>query len=212
MREYVEAAIEERRKRPIEADILSGVVAARDQGEITDDELWSLVVSLIVAGHGTTANTIGLGVHTLLQHRDQLELIRGDRAWLQNAAEEILRYEPSLDGPARIANQTVEIAGVEISAEGVLALSLASANRDSRMFPDGDRFDVTRRNANRHLTFSAGIHRCLGAPLAQLQIPIALDALLDRLEVMEPAGEPTLTYSTFRGLSSLPLYVKRRDA
>ena len=211
LREYAEATLEEHRRRPAADDIIAELANAEARGEILDDEAWALVISLLVAGHGTTTNTLGLAVHTLLQHRDQLERLRADRTLLPNAAEEILRYEPSLDGAPRIANEDVELNGISIPAETTVALSLASANRDPRQFQDGDRFDIGRRNARRHLSFGVGIHRCVGAPLAQLQLPVALDALLDRLETLEPAGEPELLDSTFRGLKTLPLYVKRKS-
>lgn len=210
MRAYAESVIAYRREHPVEGNIVGELIASHDRGEIETDEVWSLVISLLVAGHMTTAHSLALGVHHLLRHPDQLAMVRGDPSLLPNAAAEMLRYEPPLDGAPRIASEDVEIAGVEIPAETTLAMSFAAGNHDPRHFPDGDRFDITRPNAGRHLTFSAGIHRCLGAPLAQLQIPIALEALLDRLEVIEPAGEAEIAHSTFRGLSRLPLFVKRR--
>jgi cytochrome P450 len=210
LRAYVESAIAYRRAHPIEGNITTELIASHARGEIEDDELWGLVISLIVAGHGTTANALALGMHTLLHHRDQLELLRADPSLAANAAAEILRYEPPLDGAPRITNEAVTIAGVAIPAETGLGLSLASANHDPRRFADPERFDITRADAARHLAFGHGLHRCLGAPLAQLQIPIALQALLERLEVIEPAGEPQIADSTFRGLRALPLWVKRR--
>jgi cytochrome P450 len=211
LREYMEGVIAERRVTPIENDIVSELAATQARGELSEDELWALIVSLVIAGHETTTSALTLGVHTLLNNRDQLELLRTDPTLLPNAAEEILRYETAVPGTVRVPIETVVIHDVAIEKGTMVNLSTAAADRDPRRFPDPDRFDVTRRNARQHLAFSAGIHRCIGAPLAQLEIPIALGALLDRLEVIEPAGEPKLAHHVFRGLSELPLHVKRRN-
>jgi cytochrome P450 len=211
LREYIEAVVAERRVTPIENDIVSELAKAQARGELSADELWSLIVALIVAGHETTTSTLSLGLKALLDNRDQLELVRSDPTLLRNAGEEMLRYEAPIAGLIRTPNEDVVFHGVEVPKDRMVMLSLAAAGRDPRMFPDPDRFDVTRTNARRHLTFGAGIHRCIGAPLAQLEIPIALGALFERLEVIEPAGEPKLALSLLRGLSELPLHVERRS-
>jgi cytochrome P450 len=214
IRAYVEGAIAERRKHPLpqSEDILSGLISARDRGELEPDELWGLMIGLLVAGYGTTSKTIALGWLALLRHPDQMRMIREDRSLLPNAVEEVLRWEPSLDGPNRIVNQDMVFYGVELPAETLVSLSFAGANRDPRKFTEPDVFDVTRPNARQHLSFSVGIHRCVGAMLAQMQIPIAFGALMDRVDT-EIAGEPVLNYRTsaFRGLRSFPLHVKRRS-
>jgi cytochrome P450 len=211
LRDYIEAVIAERRVKPIENDIVSELAKTQAQGDVSPDELWSLIVALIVAGHETTTSTLALGLHTLLANRDQLELLRSDPSLLRNAGEEMLRYEAPIAGLIRIPNEDVVFHGVTVPKDRMVMLSLASAGRDPRMFPDPDRFDVTRSNARRHLTFGSGIHRCIGAPLAQLEIPIALGTLFDRLEVIEPAGEPQIALAFIRGYSELPLHVKRKS-
>jgi cytochrome P450 len=209
LREYIEAVIAERRVKPIENDIVSELAATQARGELSEDELWALVVSFIIAGHETTTSALSLGLHTLLENRDQLELLRNDRSLLPNAAEEILRYETPVEGLVRIAKRDLDFHGVEVPHGSTVQISTAAADRDPRRFPEPDRFDVTRENASQHLAFSAGVHRCIGAPLAQLEIPIALGALLDRLRTIEPAGQATLQHHVFRGFSELPLYVER---
>jgi cytochrome P450 len=211
LRDYAVRITEDRRKAPIDDDIITDLVAAQHHGDLTHDELWSLIVALIVAGHETTTGALTLGLHTLLHHPDQWERLRADRALLAGATEEILRYEPPVDGVLRIPTEDVEVHGVPISAGSVVNLSPTAANRDPRQFSEPDVFDIARPNARQHLTFTAGIHRCIGAPLAQLEIAIALDALLNRLETIEPVGQPTLYSGAFRRLSAMPIFVKRRS-
>jgi cytochrome P450 len=211
LREYIEAVIAERHVRPLENDVVSELAQTQARGELSADELWSLIVALIIAGHETTTSTLTLGVNTLLGNRDQLDLLRSDPTLLPIAAEEMLRYEAPIANLVRIPNEDVAFHGVEVPKDRMVMLSVAAAGRDPRFFPDPDRFDVTRSNARRQLAFGAGIHRCIGAPLAQLEIPIAFRALFERLEVIEPAGEPKLAPHFIRGLSELPLHVKRKS-
>lgn len=205
---YVEQRIEERRATPLDNDILTDIIATADEGKLTPDELWATVQTLILAGHETSSSALTTGIYQLLRDPAQWAALKSDRALLPNAAEEILRYEAAVDAMARILVVDTEISGVTLPAGTLISPSIAAANRDPRVFDDPDRFDIHRDNARMQLSFGAGIHRCIGAPLAQVEIPAAVDVLLDRLEYVELAEEPRYSTGLFRGFETLHLRVK----
>ncbi|MEV8526397.1 cytochrome P450 [Streptomyces sp. NPDC052000] len=169
-------------------DLLSALVAAqaRDQG-LGDDELISLLVLLLLAGHETTTGMVGNAVDTLLRHPDQLALLRRRPELTASAVDELLRYETSLARTTlRVATQDVELAGVVIPAGAIVSVALAAANRDPEVFPRPDRLDITRARGP-HLAFGHGIHFCLGAPLARLQTETVLTTLFGRYPHLEHA-------------------------
>ncbi|MCE7003783.1 cytochrome P450 [Kibdelosporangium philippinense] len=200
---YVDAATEmvglmrdmitQRRARP-QQDLLSELITVRDGGDkLTDDELTSMMVLLLVAGHETTVNLIATGMYNLLSHPSQLDKLRADRSLVPSAVEELLRY----DGPAMVTipaktNAPVRIGDVTIPAGEVVLPTLSSANRDPRRFSSPDQLDITRDD-NQHMAFGHGIHHCLGAPLARLEARVAVNDLLDRFprpRLANPADEP----------------------
>ncbi|MFJ3802563.1 cytochrome P450 [Streptomyces sp. NPDC090088] len=126
-----------------------------------------------------------------------------------DAVDELLRFEPAQNAVGRILSEDVEFYGTTIAAGSYVALNQASANHDPRVFQDPERLDITRSNAREHITFGGGAHRCIGAPLAQFEIPIAFDRLFDRLGPIELAGGPQYAHAFFRGFSSLPLVATR---
>jgi cytochrome P450 len=160
----------------------------RDHGaDLTTDELIGMAELLLVAGHETTSNMLGLGTLALLQHPDQLELVRDDPAAVAPAVEELLRWLGIVhSGIPRTTTQDVELGGVAIPADSMVILALAAANRDPRFHGDGDRLDVTRDAAG-HVAFGHGLHHCLGAPLARMEMRIAFPALLRRFPGLAPA-------------------------
>ncbi len=160
----------------------------RDHGaDLTTDELIGMAELLLVAGHETTSNMLGLGTLALLQHPDQLELVRDDPAAVAPAVEELLRWLGIVhSGIPRNTTQDVELGGVAIPADSLVILALAAANRDPRFHDDGDRLDVTRDAAG-HVAFGHGLHHCLGAPLARMEMRIAFPALLRRFPGLAPA-------------------------
>jgi cytochrome P450 len=168
------------------ADMLGMLV--RDHGaDLTTDELIGMAELLLVAGHETTSNMLGLGTLALLQHPDQLELVRDDPAAVAPAVEELLRWLGIVhSGIPRNTTQDVELGGVVIPADSLVILALAAANRDPRFHDDGDRLDVTRDAAG-HVAFGHGLHHCLGAPLARMEMRIAFPALLRRFPGLAPA-------------------------
>ncbi len=205
--EYFSELIAERRRSPGE-DLLSALVEAEDGGEVLSEaELLSTCILLLVAGHETTVNLIGNGTLALVNHPGQLDQLRRDPSLGRSAIEELLRFDPPVQLDGRIALEPVDLGGGTVIEEGQFAmLVLGSANRDPAVFPDPDRLDL-RRQDNRHLSFGFGIHFCLGAPLARLEGRIAITSLLRR------AGEITLIEDelaykeniVLRGLESLRL-------
>ncbi|HEY6495170.1 MAG TPA: cytochrome P450 [Trebonia sp.] len=208
---YFRTLIDERRARPAD-DLLSALAVVEDQGDmLTETELLATCVTLIVAGHETSVNLVGNGLLALMRHQDQLELLRTKRELVAPAVEELLRYDSPVTLTTRAATRQLTVAGREFApGEGVIPL-IASANRDERAFREPDRLDVTRyhdRQArpNRNLSFSLGIHYCLGAPLAALEMEVLIHEVLDRVRVLEPLDDsprykPNIV---LRGIAELP--------
>jgi cytochrome P450 len=202
--DYFEALVPERRARP-QADLLSGLLAAEEQGDkLTEPEVIAMCLLLFIAGHETTVNLIGNGILALLRHPDQLARVRADPALVPNAIEELLRYDSPVQRTARIPTTDVEIDGHKIARGAMVVAALGAANRDPAQFADPDRLDVTRRDV-RHISFGHGIHFCLGAPLARLEGQLALGTLLRRAPTLALA-ETALEWresSVLRGLQRL---------
>lgn len=178
---YINELIEERRATDT-GDILSGLVRAEDEGETLDHmELLAMVFLLLVAGHETTVNLIGNGMLALMQHPDQMALLQSEPSLISSAVEEMLRYNGPVEAPTlRWSVEDVAYKGHLIPQGEIILPSLLAANRDPAVFPDPDRFDITR-SPNPHIAFGMGIHYCVGAPLARLEATIAIPALLKRL-------------------------------
>ena len=204
--DYFRTLIEERRK-DLKDDLISALIEAEEAGDkLSEEELLSTCVLLLVAGHETTVNLIGNGALALLRHPDQLELLRNDPSLAPRAVEEILRYDPPVQMTGRTALEDIQIGGVTIRKGQQAILLLAAANRDPEQFADPDRLDITREE-NRHLSFSFGTHFCLGAPLARLEGEIALGTLVRRFQGLKLQTEaPEYKENiTLRGLASLPV-------
>ncbi|MEV7623614.1 cytochrome P450 [Actinoplanes sp. NPDC089786] len=167
-------------------DLISHLVAVPD---LTGDELVASAILLLNAGHEASVNAFGGGVVALLRHPDQLARLRADRTLLPAAAEEMIRYDPPLHMFIRTAAAEVRLGDVTIPAGGEVAALLGAANRDPAVFADPDRFDAGR-TPNPHLGFGAGLHFCLGAPLARIELQAGLSALLDHAPELALAAEP----------------------
>jgi cytochrome P450 len=170
-------------KRKVPDDSLIGLLIAEHGDAVTDAELTGVADLLLIAGHETTANMLGLGTLLLLEHPDQAQLLRtaaDDDPLLDRAVEEILRYLTVVTTPfARIARKDVVLGGQAIKLGESVVCQLPVANRDPALGEDMERFDITRVPAS-HLTFGHGVHHCLGAPLARMEMRIAFPALLRR--------------------------------
>jgi cytochrome P450 len=205
---YGAELIELKRAEPGD-DLLSVVVQAtlpdEDPPQLTDLELWSFFALLFAAGSETTRNAIAGGLLALTQHPDQLAALRADRSLLPTAIEEALRWTTPSPSKRRTATVATELAGHRIEPGDKVLVWEGSANRDDRVFVDADRFDVAR-DPNPHLAFGHGVHHCLGASLARLEMRIVLGALLDRYDRIEAASEPEWTRSNrHTGLRRLDL-------
>lgn len=195
MNAYMQSLVNRHRQDP--GDDILGMLIRDHADELTDEELLGIGNILLVAGHETTANTIGLGTLLLLQHPDQLALVRDDPEVITSAVEEILRYLTIVHtGTPRIILQDMIIGGQTIQAGDIATLSLPSANRDADFMTDPDVFDVTRQ-PQAYLTFGHGIHQCLGQQLARLEMSVALPALLRRFPNLSLAA--SIADLTFRG-------------
>jgi cytochrome P450 len=208
---YVRALIADRRRHPGD-DLLSGLIAVRDQADrLSEDELSSMVFLLLIAGHETTVNLIGNGAYLLLSRRERWERLRAEPELLPAAVEEFLRYESPVEiSTFRITTEAVEIGGTLVPAGEIVVVSLLSANRDEERFPDAAKLRLDRA-ANPHVAFGHGIHYCLGAPLARLEANVAFGKLLTRLPGLrlasdeEPGRRPGLL---MRGFQTLPVLTR----
>ncbi|SET83460.1 cytochrome P450 [Nonomuraea wenchangensis] len=175
--------------------------------ELTEDELIGTCVLLLNAGHEATVNVTGNGWWSLFRNPEELARLRADRSLLPTAVEELLRWDTPLQMFERWVLEDIEVHGVEIPRGAEVALLFGSANRDPAVFEDPDRLDVGRAD-NPHISFGAGIHFCLGAPLARIELMESFGALLDRTASLEPAEEPSWKPGyVIRGLEALNLTV-----
>jgi cytochrome P450 len=176
--EYVRALIAERRAEPRD-DMVSGLVQARVDGEqLSEDEIVSTVIVLLNAGHEASVNTLGNGMLAFARHPDQWRRVVDGEVASTAAGEELIRYDPPLQLFERwVLADDFAIADVPIPRGAKVALLFGSANRDPRVFERPDDFDVGRENALQHIGFGGGIHVCIGAPLARIELEASLDAL-----------------------------------
>lgn len=203
--EYFTDLAEERRTEPRE-DLLTHLVEAEVDGEtLTNDELLATCILLLLAGHETTANLIGIGTLNLLRHPDVLARLRDDPSLITTAVEELLRFDSPVQATARTTLEPIEIADKQIEAGQRVMVMLACANRDPDVFDRPNELVVDRR-PNPHIGLGGGIHFCLGAPLARLEARVVFEQLvaLPRLELAcdEVNWRPSFA---IRGLEALPV-------
>jgi len=203
---YLRELAAERRQHSGE-DLLSHLVSVRDaEGDrLTEDELVTTCILLLNAGHEATVNVSGNGLLALLQHPDQLQRLRDDPSLLPAAIEELMRFDSPLQLFERTATEDVEIGGITVARGQKVAALLGSANRDPAVFESPDELDVGRAD-NPHITFGAGVHFCIGAPLARVELQATFSALLERTASMELGGGPVRRPEfVIRGLAELPV-------
>jgi cytochrome P450 len=202
---YFGDLLEQRRAEPGD-DMVSALLAGDENGQrLDDDEIRSMCALMLFAGHETTTTTITSGIKLLLEHPEQMQLMRDEPDAVGRAVEETLRYEGAIKVLHRWVLEDYVVQGTTIEAGSRVLLIPAAANRDPRRFTDPERFDV-RRKPNPHLAFGKGIHACIGAMLARIEMRIALQRLVERLpglriaEQSEPQWMPSLAS---RGLALL---------
>ena len=200
--------VEARRHSPRE-DLISAMVRAQEaEDRLSDLEIISLCTQLLVAGNVTTTDLMGNGLHALLTHPAQLQSLLAHPALLEQAVEEILRYDCPLTETARIALEDVEFNGCPVRKGDTLTASLAAANHDPAQFTRPHDFDITREDTA-HLAFGSGVHVCLGAPLARLEGQIGLQLFLERFPQVRLAATPPRRRHLpfFRGFECLSVEV-----
>jgi cytochrome P450 len=189
-------------------DLMGLFIAGQNEGRLSPEEVCHQCVVILNAGHVTTIDQLANAVNAFLIHPDQFQRLRDDPSLLRSAVEEVLRFDPALPLIHRVATEDLEIGGKAIRKGQVVYLGMAAANRDPEIFPDPDRFDIARPN-NRHLSFAAGPHVCLGAGLARRELEIGLATLFRRMQGLRlnEASPPRRRCESlvFRGFSSLPV-------
>jgi cytochrome P450 len=208
-RRYLRETIEARRADPRD-DLLSNLVGVRIDGisPLNDEEAGALAHEISVAGNETTRNTLMSGLVQLIRRPDQLQALIDDPSLIDNAVEEILRYETPANSMWRIARHDLVLEGVEIPAGATLLLRYDAGNRDPDRFPEPDLFDIRRKNARTHVAFGPpSVHRCLGQMLARKELMIAFPRLLERLKNLRIADgsdtsyQPSLMFHTIGSLN-----------
>jgi cytochrome P450 len=183
---YVSALVEEKRANPGE-DLLSELTQISDaeDGRLSHAELVQTGMGLLLAGHETTSNMIGKMTGLLLGEREHYEAVIADPELIPGTVEEVLRMDSNAGiGIPRFITEDTEVGGCPVSKGTTLMMLLSAANRDENRFPEPDRFDPRRTNANQHLTFGAGPHFCVGQPLARVELQVALGTMTRRLPAL----------------------------
>lgn len=205
---YLHALIERRRANP-GTDLISALVQVEERGDtLSEAELLSMILLLLVAGHETTVNLIGNGTLALLRHPDQLDLLRANPDLIKGAIEELLRYTNPVQTTFRFVREDLTLAGQQLRRGERVMVVLAAANHDESQMSEAERLDITRAS-HRHMSFGQGMHYCLGAPLARLEAQIAIGTLLRRLPNLHLAvAADDLAWRpgfVLRGLHELPI-------
>jgi len=207
MNAYFAALLSERRSKP-QDDLVSALAAARDHDDsLSEDELVRTCGAMLIAGHETTTNLIASGILALLRHPDQLQTLCGEPSLHPRAVEEFLRYDSPFQSVPRTIAEDCDMRGQHLKKGQLVYVMLGAANRDPAQFTHPDQLDI-RRTENKHLAFGHGIHHCLGAALARLEAPIALQSLIERFPDLRlvPDDPPRWKKSMVqRGLERLPL-------
>lgn len=203
-RQYLAALVVRARTDP-GTGLLSTLVQQHGQ-DVTTEELVGMIDLVVLAGHETTAHMLGMAVCALLHHPDQLELLRARPHLIDTAVEELLRWLSIVNsGSAKVTTAEVEIGGRRIGPGRLVICSLPAANRDPQLVADPDRLDITR-GAPGHLAFGHGVHYCLGAPLARMELRVVIPALLERFPGLRATAGPDFgNRHAVYGLRSLPV-------
>jgi cytochrome P450 len=205
---YLRELAADRRRDP-GPDLVSALIAVEDGGRsLSEDELFTTCILLLVAGHETTVNLISNGMLTLLRHPDELARLRQDPSLIRSAVEELLRYDAPVQLDGRTVRAEVELGGRAIHPGEQVMTVLGAANRDPEVFAEPDLLDLARED-NRHIAFGGGIHFCLGATLARIEGQEAIGRLVTafpRIELATDAPERRASI-TLRGLASLPVTI-----
>ncbi|MBF6485495.1 cytochrome P450 [Nocardia otitidiscaviarum] len=213
--EFFGDLVEQRRRAP-RADLITALVQAEESGvRLTPTELIGTLLILVVAGHETTVNLIGNGVLALIRHPAEFRRLCDHPELSASAVDEVLRYDPPVHLTTRTAHDEITVGGRTFTPGEAVIVLLGSANRDPAAFPVADRFDITRfqpgHRPERHLSFGLGLHYCLGAPLARLEMQTVLRAIATRVRSLTLLEEPPYRPNVVvRGMSQLRVHLEGR--
>lgn len=203
---YLAMHVDRLRRRGDDDSILAAVL---QDGDLSEYEVRLFAALLLGAGFITTTHVMGKAIVTLLRHPDQLDRLRTNPEGWPNAVEEMLRYETAIQWGVRYATETFDLEGHAVTAGQPVLLLLGGANRDPAVFERPSEFDITRANAREHVSFGSGIHVCLGAALARMELHIGLQSLFARFPELSLAGAPTMNGSmALHGLKHLPVRLR----
>jgi cytochrome P450 len=206
---YIRELLAARRRAPGEALLDAMLAVEEDDARLTEDEIAANATFLFLAGHETTTNLIGNGLYALLRHPDQLAKLRAEPALVENAIEELLRFDSPVQVAPRVALERIELEGVTLEPEMPILAALACANHDPRRFDRPDDLDITRADP-KPLSFGGGAHYCVGAALARLESKYAFEQLVTRTRGIELATDQVSWRPSFslRGLAALPVALR----
>jgi cytochrome P450 len=212
---YFAPLLEERRTSP-QSDLMTALVADSEEGDepLSMGELQDIMNQLVTGGYTTVADAVGNAMMLLIENPHQQALLREDRSLLRNFADEVLRLATPAQGLFRRATRDTELCGVAIPENAIIHVRYGAANTDDDVFPEPERFDITRENVNKHVAFSRGPHFCPGRPLAMQELMIGFDRLLDRIDdiALAPGVVPERSSSMlFYSLRSLPITFTARS-
>jgi cytochrome P450 len=210
MLERFDGFMEARRNLPPSDDLLSRMVHSDAMGNMSPIERLSNIALLIVGGNDTTRNSMSALVEAFQKFPGELDKLRADPSLAANAAQEIIRWQSPVTHMRRTAVMDTDLGGQKIAKGEKVVMWYISANRDESVFPDANRFDVTRANARRHIAFGHGIHRCVGARLAEIQVGTLIEEIAQRRLQIVPQAAPTRLASPFlHGFTAMPVHLRQ---
>ncbi len=201
-----DALFEAKRAQPPTGELLSRMIHSEAMGNLTPMERIANIALLIVGGNDTTRNSMSGLIDAFNQFPDQFEKLRANPSLILNAAQEVIRWQSPVTHMRRTCKEDVLLGGQQLRKGDKVVMWYISANRDESIFPNADQFDIARDNARRHIAFGHGVHRCVGARLAEIQLAIYMEEILARNVRIEQVGAPTRQASCFlHGFTEMPV-------
>ena len=211
MTNYFDRLFAERKALPPSGDLISMMAHSDAMGDMPFQERTGNIILLVVGGNDTTRNSMSGAIEAFNLYPDQWAKLAADPSLIPNAASEVIRWQTPLAHMRRTATQDTEFEGHKIAKGDKIIMWYIAANRDETVFPDAEKFDVSRANARRHMSFGFGVHRCVGARLAELQLQILFEEMIKRGMTVRMTGTPERVAQCFvHGFKSMPVVVDRK--